>query len=146
VRSSAELALERIATTAMDSFDCSRVCFDSRAQSLDTRVQCTLTIDHTSIAIERTSRLLHLYMSTLDRTIPALECIFAVSTNKPETTKYIVFDFFLFIVIFLCLFIFQCLSFIFHLLFIFGVYCFAFCKNGYCFMCDCCILKSLGEA
>jgi hypothetical protein len=68
---------------------------DSRAQSLDARVQCALTIDHTYIAIECTSRLLHLCMPMLDRTIPVLECISTVSTSKLEVAKYIVFYFFL---------------------------------------------------
>jgi hypothetical protein len=92
---------------------------DSRAQSLDARVQCALTIDHTYIAIECTSRLLHLCMPMLDRTVPALECISTVSTSKLEVAKYIVFFFFWFIVIFLYLFIFQYQSFIFYLLLIF---------------------------
>jgi hypothetical protein len=83
-------------------------------------------INHTSVVIERTSRLPHLCLLTIDRIIPALERISAVSINKPEATKYKVFDF-LFIIIFVYLFIPICVSFIFYLLLL------VFVKNLYLF-------------
>jgi uncharacterized membrane protein YidH (DUF202 family) len=68
---------------------------DARAQSLDARVQCALTIDRTFVAIERTSRLLYSSMFTLDHTLLALERISTISNNKPEAPKYSIFNFFL---------------------------------------------------
>jgi hypothetical protein len=53
----------------------------------DTRAQYALTINRTSVTIKCTSVLLHSCTLMLDRTLPALERISAVSTNKPEAAK-----------------------------------------------------------
>jgi hypothetical protein len=57
-------------------------------------------------------------MLTLDRTIPVLERISAINSNKPEAAKCKVFDFFdLLLFFFICLLIFFTMP-IFYLLFV----------------------------
>ena len=82
------------------------------AQQTDTRAHSAFTLDRTSLSIEHTIRLPKSCTHTLDCTLPALERISAIGSNRLERAKHYIFlkNFFLLIyifVIYIYLFIFA---------------------------------------
>jgi hypothetical protein len=97
--------------------DCTRAFqTDAQVQSLDARAQCALTLDRTSMVIERTNRLLNSCTHTLDRIVPSLERISAINCNRPEAAKYKVFDFLVYSYFSLFVYFFVPVFFIFSML------------------------------
>jgi hypothetical protein len=119
-------------------------CNCTRADIRPTVLQCTFNLNHTSVAIERTSKLLYSCTLMINHPLPTLERFSIVNSNKPEAAKYSVFNFFLFYSYFSLSVYFLCLSFIFSLLLSIFVSKSKKKKKSYCFMCA--MLNSEGEA
>jgi hypothetical protein len=80
-------------------------CNCTRADIRPTVLQCTFNLNRTSIAIERTSKLLYSCTLMINHPLPALKHFSIVNSNKPEAAKYLVFNFFvLFLFFSICLF------------------------------------------